>query len=112
MENSKSLGKIQNEVDALVKEIGGYWRPFQLLTAIVEELGELAKELQLKHGLRPKEKETALNRETGDLFFTLICFANAHNISLEKTILKTIEKYRERDKKKWLQKLKENQEET
>lgn len=105
MKNSKTLDQVQKEVDTLIRDIGGYWEPFQLLTAIIEELGELAKELQLKHGLRPKEKESKLLIEVGDLLFTIICFANAQGISLEKSIEKTLEKYRERDRKKWLRKL-------
>lgn len=107
MEKSKTVEELQEEVDEFIKTIGGYWDPFQMFTAIVEEVGELAKELELRHGLRPTDESSNLETEVGDLLFTLICFANAHEISLENALQKTLEKYANRDKEKWKQQKKE-----
>lgn len=107
MDTSKTLPKLQEEVDEFINAIGGYWDPFQLFTAIVEEVGELAKELALSHELRPREESIDLETELGDILFTVICFANAHDISLEQALLTTLEKYRKRDKAKWQQHLEE-----
>lgn len=103
MNTAKTVADLQKEVDKFIKAIGDYWDPFQMFTAIVEEVGELAKELELSHDLRPSEEAVDLEIEVGDVFFTLICFANAHDISLEQALKKTLAKYRKRDKEDWQQ---------
>lgn len=106
MNTAKTVEDLQKKVDKFIKAIGGYWDPFQMFTAIVEEVGELAKELELNHDLRPTEEAVNLEIEVGDIFFTLICFANAHNISLEQALKKTLAKYSKRDKEDWQQRVK------
>ncbi len=53
------MNEFQRRVDELIEEFGGYWEPFQMLAALVEEVGELADELlKVEGGLR----ETAVGR--------------------------------------------------
>lgn len=39
-----------------------------------------------------------MEEEIGDIMYTLICFANSHNISLDAAIQKSIDKVVKRDK--------------
>ena len=37
------MNELQKKVDELIKEFGGYWEPFEMLAAVVEELGEFSR---------------------------------------------------------------------
>ncbi|MFW9771475.1 MAG: MazG nucleotide pyrophosphohydrolase domain-containing protein [Candidatus Heimdallarchaeota archaeon] len=79
---------------------GGYWPPLAMLTAIIEELGELAREINSCEGFKPKkmkEKDSNLGEELGDLLFSLICIANYYKIDLNIECNKVIKKYIERN---------------
>ncbi|MFB0545020.1 MAG: MazG nucleotide pyrophosphohydrolase domain-containing protein [Candidatus Hodarchaeota archaeon] len=99
MQNNITVSEAQGIVDEFISKTGGYWPPFEMLAAIFEEVGELSKTLQLIKGSRSKKERSnfeKLEEEVGDVFFALICFANAFKISLGETLIKTVEKYKER----------------
>ena len=89
------------QVDQYIKSQGGYWDLPWLLAAIVEELGELSRELQSFSGLRGKKFENwnkkTIEEETGDLLFALICLTNYLNINLENAVKMSLNKYEERE---------------
>ncbi|MHA1227046.1 MAG: MazG nucleotide pyrophosphohydrolase domain-containing protein [Candidatus Hodarchaeales archaeon] len=94
---------LTKEVDDSIKSKDGYWDLPWLLAAIVEELGELSKALQVYSNIRHQEnmrhKKTELKKlkeECGDLFFALICLTNYLDINLEEALLQTVEKYSSR----------------
>ena len=96
------LNHLQKEIDHFIKNHGGYWELPWLTIALMEELGELSKILQLYAGIRPKMNEDlihkkALEEEIGDVAFALICLANYLKIDLSQAILKTLEKYQKRE---------------
>ncbi|WP_287587478.1 MazG nucleotide pyrophosphohydrolase domain-containing protein [Candidatus Borrarchaeum sp.] len=102
------LRELQKIVDEFINEIGGYWEDPIILARMIEELGEIAHVLQRLKGFRPIAKEDShinfeaeLELEIGDLLFVLISLANKRNIDLEAVLIKVIEKYRQRDLKKW-----------
>ena len=97
------LSDLQTTVDQWIRRNDDYWDQFQILARLTEELGEIAAALQRLEGLRPRKVEVDLEGEVGDLLFTLAAFANVTGIDLDRSIVKTIEKYDVRDSKAWQQ---------
>ena len=95
------LPKVQETVDAWIRQHGGYWDKFQILARLSEELGEVASALQRVEGLRPRNREVDLGGEVGDLLFTLAAFANANGLDLDACLRKTFDKYDSRDGAAW-----------
>ena len=84
---------------------GGYWPPLAMLSAIMEELGEVAREINYYEGYKPKKsnaKQLKLGEELADLLFSLICIANYYKIDLSNKFDRTLDKYLERDSKRFL----------
>ncbi|WP_258084549.1 MazG nucleotide pyrophosphohydrolase domain-containing protein [Thermococcus thermotolerans] len=95
------MNELQRRVDELVTEFGGYWEPFQMLAAFVEEVGELADELLKVEGVKGAGDLGKLEEELGDVMFALACIANYYKIDLLDALGKSVEKYRERDRRRW-----------
>ena len=96
----ESLENIQNEVDDWIKNHGGYWSPLSMLASIMEEVGEISREINHLEGFKPRkptEKEGELSQEVGDLLFSVICLANYYKINLNEEIESVIKKYTKRD---------------
>ncbi len=75
-----------------------------MLASIVEEVGELAREINDLEGYKKKkvtEKKRNLELELADIVFSIICIANYYKIDLEKALSKVIEKYTKRDIGRW-----------
>lgn len=96
------MNEDQQKLHAHMERMGwGYWTPHQILTRIVEEVGELARIVNHTFGPKPKKKteeEQELELEAGDVYYALICFANSNNINLSDALQKCIEKGERRDK--------------
>ncbi len=99
MANILNLNEIQEKVDLWIKNHGDYWSPLSMLSAIMEEVGEVAREINNLEGFKPikKGKKADLVEELGDLLFSIICLANYYDIELNDAVLKSIEKFSERD---------------
>lgn len=95
----------QKLVDAWIRQFeAGYWPPLSMLGALVEEVGELARELNSLEGYKPKkadEREIDLEMELGDALFALICIANYYSIDLGAALKKVLDKYNNRDMDRW-----------
>ncbi|NJE60984.1 MazG nucleotide pyrophosphohydrolase domain-containing protein [Thermococcus sp. 21S7] len=96
------MNDLQREVDRIVMEFGGYWKPFEMLAALVEETGELADELLKVEGVKGPGDRNRLKEELGDVAFALACIANYYGVDLMDALRETIEKYRERDRERWI----------
>jgi NTP pyrophosphatase (non-canonical NTP hydrolase) len=94
------MNREQAMVDKLIKEMGGYWEPFQMLAALVEEVGELADELLKVEGVKGEGNKERLKEEVGDVLFALACIANYYRIELQEALKGSVEKYRIRDRKR------------
>ena len=105
MSENLSLIEIQRIVDEWIKKHGGYWTPLSMLTASLEELGEISREINSLEGFKPKKEEkkqnTQLDEELADLLFSIICIANYYDINLTEGFLKIITKYSKRDSKRF-----------
>ena len=72
--------------------------PTARLLDLVAEVGELAKELVngSEYGRRDLSLPSAWADELGDVFFSLICLANATDVSLDRALAIALEKYEQR----------------
>ena|SRR5258708_7730157 len=99
------LKKYQQELDAFFKENNWpYWEPLAIATRLFEEGGEFARMVNHLHGPKKKklsEEEQDIEQEMGDIIYTLICYANSHNLDLDRAIEKSFAKVMTRDKDRW-----------
>lgn len=99
------LKKVQKEVDRWIKQYKiGYFKPHEILARLMEEVGEVAREIN--HQFGPKKKKSTedkadLGEEMADIIFTLICLANSLNIDLDKSFKKVMDKCYGRDKERY-----------
>lgn len=100
-----SLREIQEKINDWICSHGGYWPPLAMLSAVIEELGELAKEINHIQGFKPKKKEdeiSCMGEELGDIVYALICIANYYKVDLSTELINVIEKYSKRDSKRFI----------
>ncbi|OGM09521.1 nucleotide pyrophosphohydrolase [Candidatus Woesebacteria bacterium RBG_13_36_22] len=95
----------QKQVDEWIsRDTSGYWKPLEILARLVEEVGELAREVNHRFGPKKKkvsEKDKELGDEMADIIMTLICLANSQKIDLDKHFKKMMQKLNSRDKDRW-----------
>ena len=104
MNKEISLKEFQKKIDVWIEHHGGYWPPLSMLSAIVEEIGELAKEINHLEGFKPKKsdrKSSNLGEELADVMFAIICLANSYKIDINSELEDVIEKYTIRDSKRF-----------
>ena len=93
---------IQKKVDDWVDQYKiGYWNPADNMVHLIEEVGELAREVMHRFG--PKKKKDSegdgdIGEEMADVMFSLICLANSLGIDLDEEFDKVMEKINTRDK--------------
>lgn len=99
------ISEAQHAVDDWISGFEeGYWPPLSNLARLVEEVGELARELNHRYGDKPKkdsEPESDIALELADILFVLIAIANEQGIDLGAAFERTLEKYRTRDGQRW-----------
>ena len=100
-----TLRDAQKAVDAWIGQFEeGYWPPLVNLARLTEEVGELARELNHRHGSKTKrsdEDDADLALELGDVLFVLIAIANEQRIDLDDALQRVLEKYGVRDSDRW-----------
>jgi NTP pyrophosphatase (non-canonical NTP hydrolase) len=102
------IREAQARVDAWISQFEeGYWPPLHNLARLMEEVGELARELNHRYGSKPKkpqEPEQDLALELADVLFVLLVIANEQKLDLDEALQRVLEKYRERDGDRWTRK--------
>ena len=99
-----TLTDAQAVVDEWIRANGGYWPPLANLARLVEEVGELARELNHRVGPKRKksgETEQDLALELADVLFVLIALANERGVDLDEALRRTLAKYATRDATRW-----------
>jgi NTP pyrophosphatase (non-canonical NTP hydrolase) len=106
MEENKSFLEIQKTIDKFINKHGGYWPPLSMFAALVEEIGELARELNHleKHKTKKlgKPQVKCLGEELADAVFSIVCLANYYQINLNEELNKVLLKYKTRDSKRFI----------
>ncbi len=99
------ISEAQQAVDAYVGQFKeGYWPPLSNLARLIEEVGELARELNHRYGHKPKkadEPEQDLGMELADILFVVIAIANEQKIDLQASFEAVLDKYQVRDRDRW-----------
>ncbi|MBP1912486.1 MazG nucleotide pyrophosphohydrolase domain-containing protein [Thermococcus stetteri] len=91
------MNELQRKVDELIQKQGGYWPPFQMLAALVEEVGELADVMLAVEGVKGHGEKERLEEELGDVLYALLCIANYYGIDASHALETTVIKYSTRD---------------
>lgn len=91
------LRRLQAEVARWIEATPeGYWPPLANLARLVEEVGELARALNVQQGSKPLKAGEApprLEEELGDVLFTLLVLASQAGVDLEQSLALTLERY-------------------
>jgi NTP pyrophosphatase (non-canonical NTP hydrolase) len=99
------ISEAQQAVDAYVGQFKeGYWPPLSNLARLIEEVGELARELNHRYGHKPKkagEPEQDIGMELADIMFVIIAIANEQKIDLQSAFERVLDKYQVRDRDRW-----------
>jgi NTP pyrophosphatase (non-canonical NTP hydrolase) len=100
-----NLKEAQERVDAWISQFEeGYWPPLTNLARLIEEVGELAREMNHRFGHKPKKADEAdqdLALELADVLFVLLVIANEQGIDMTDALDQVMEKYRVRDGDRW-----------
>ena len=95
----------QDRVDSWISRFEeGYWPPLAILARLMEEVGELSREINHRFGSKPKRHDEApaeLELEIADILFVLISLANQQGIDLEAAFDRAMDKYEKRDAGRW-----------
>ena len=105
MSDKISLHEIQKKIHDWITKHGGYWPPLAMLSALIEEVGELAKEINHLEGYKPKRnknEDVQIGEELADVLYALVCIANYYKIDLSDELYNVINKYTKRDSKRFL----------
>ena len=102
------LKEAQRRVDEWISQFEeGYWPPLVNLARLVEEVGELSRELNHLYGSKTKrneEPDRELALEMADVLFVLLALANEQGVDLGEALERVFEKYRLRDSERWTRK--------
>jgi NTP pyrophosphatase (non-canonical NTP hydrolase) len=100
-----TITEAQAAVDAYVSQFKeGYWPPLSNLARLIEEVGELARELNHRYGDKPNkpgEPDQDIGMELADIMFVLIAIANQQKIDLQASFDAVLAKYQVRDRDRW-----------
>ncbi len=96
-----SLKDYQKRVDEWAQQFETpYWKPHEIIARLAEETGELAREVNHIYGPKKKKSDEDLvdmGDEIADIYMTLICLANSHNIDLDEAMERLLVKLNIRD---------------
>jgi len=100
-----TLTEAQARVHAWISQFEeGYWPPLTNLARLIEEVGELAREMNHRFGQKTKradEPDQDLAIELGDVLFVILVIANEQGIELDAALGRVLEKYKVRDSDRW-----------
>ena len=103
-----SLKITQKQVDGWINQHKiGYFKPLEIMARLMEEVGELAREVNHRFGPKKKkatEEKKEIGDEIADIIFTLVCLANSLDIDLDESFGKMMDKLRTRDKNRYQKK--------
>ena len=99
------ISEAQQRVDAWISKFEeGYWPPLTNLARLIEEVGELAREMNHRFGHKTKredEPDQDLAIELADVLFVVLVIANEQGIDLDESLERVFEKYQTRDSDRW-----------
>jgi len=98
----------QGRVDRWIGQFEeGYFHPLTNVARLAEEVGELAREINHRHGektKKPEEPAGDVAMELADILFVVICIANREGIDLDAAFDRMMAKVETRDGDRWTRK--------
>ncbi len=89
------ISEAQKKVEELILHYGDYWEPLSMMARITEEVGELARAMNIKYGGKRSKFEgdgREIEEELADILFTTLAIANSQGINLEKIYWEKVKK--------------------
>ena len=103
-----SFREAQTTVDRWISQYKeGYFAPLAILARLIEEVGEVAREVNHRFGQKPRrpdEPDGDLALELADVLFVTICLANSQGIDLDQAFERMMLKVTTRDADRWTRK--------
>lgn len=100
-----TFDEAQQAVDAWIGQFEeGYWPPLANLARLVEEVGELARDMNHRFGSKPRkpdEPDQDLALELADILFVVLVIANQQKVNMGSAFERVLQKYRARDSDRW-----------
>lgn len=87
------IKEAQKETEKLIFTYGKYGEHLSMLARMTEEVGELARAMNIKYGGKKskfKEDGKEIEKELADVLFTILALANSEKIDLDKEFLEKI----------------------
>lgn len=81
------ISEAQMKARKLILCYGDFWAPLSMMARITEEVGELARAMNIKYGEKKSKGEgdgREIENELADILFTTLAMAEAQGIDLEK----------------------------
>ena len=105
---NKTLNEVQKSVDKWAQQFEKpYFSQLSMMAAMTEEVGEVARVMNCLYGDKNAKKGESLKdlkEELGDLLFTIVCMANANDISLNDAFEEKMSKVYGRDNNRFKRK--------
>jgi len=96
MEIKEFQKKCADAVDKIDKRYGIERDPQLAFTQLIEEIGELAKDVNLKKLRKQEPDKENLSGEFADVFLQLAMLAEMHGVDLEEAVENKVRKLKER----------------
>jgi len=96
METKEFQKKCADVVDKIDKKYGIDRDPQLTFTQLIEEIGELAKDVNLKRLRKQEPDKENLSGEFADVFLQLATLAEMHGVDLQEAVENKINKLKER----------------
>ncbi len=93
-ENKMEINEAQKKAKELILHYGDFWPPLSMMARITEEVGELARAMNIKYGGKRSKGDgdgREIGKELSDILFTTLAIAEAQGIDLEKVYEKKVE---------------------
>ncbi len=81
------IREAQENAKKLILHYGGFWPPLSMMARITEEVGKLARAMNIKYGGKKSKGDgdgREIEEELADVLFTTLAMAEAQGIDLER----------------------------
>lgn len=104
----RTLRDLQQAIDAWIGQFEeGYWPAHANLARLIEEVGELAREINHHHGPKKKktsEDEGSVEDELADVILSALTLGNALGLDMEAVVGRKLRAMTTRDRNRWVRK--------
>ena len=89
------ISEAQKKVEEIILHYGDYWEPLSMMASVSEEVGELARAMNIKYGGKKSKGEEdgrEIEEEMADILVSVLAIANVEKIDMGKALNRKIEK--------------------